>query len=109
MEIKWQKHLPLGKSGDAKAEHMEMFSDLFKGMGTLPGEYSIEIKKGAKPVHLPAKIVPEALYEPPKTELDRMVKMGVITQVQEATDWCHNLVYVIKVDIPLRIYLNNRT
>ena len=42
---KWQKHLPLGKSGDAKAELMDIFLDLFKGTGMLLEEYSIEFKK----------------------------------------------------------------
>ena len=46
-------------------------------------------------MHLPARNVPEALHEPLKRQLNRMVKMGVITPVHEATDWCHNLVYVM--------------
>ena len=47
LETKRPKHLPLGKSGDAKAEFMDIFLDLFKGI----------------PVHLPARNVPEALHE----------------------------------------------
>ena len=74
---------------------MDFFPDLFEGIGILPGEYSIEFKKDAKPVHLSARDVPEALCVPMKKELDRMVTMGVITPVHEATDW-HNLVYVTK-------------
>ena len=62
----------------------------------ITGEYSIELKKDAKLVHLPARYVPETLHEPLKREQDRMVEMGVITPVHEATVWCHNLVYVIK-------------
>ena len=85
---------------------MEMFPELFKGIRKLPGEYSIELKKDAKPVHLPARNVPEALHEPLKRQQNRMVKMGVITPVHEATDWCHNLVYVNKADKSLRICLD---
>ena len=73
---------------------MDIFPDLFKGIGTLTGEYSIELKKDVRPVHLPAKNVPEAFSEPLKRELERMVKMGVITTVHEAIDWYHNLVAI---------------
>ena len=62
------KHLSLGKSGDAKAELKNIFLDLFKGIVTLPGEYSIKLKKDTKPVHLLARHVSEALVEPLKRE-----------------------------------------
>ena len=55
------KHLPLGKPGYAKAELMDIFPNVFKGMGTILGEYSIGLNKDAKSVHLPARNMPEVL------------------------------------------------
>ena len=72
---KWQNTSHL-ENQDAKAELVEIFPDLFSGIGTLPGEYSIELKKDTKPLHLPARNVTEALYQPLKRELGRMVKIG---------------------------------
>ena len=78
-----KKYLPLGKSGNAKAELMEIFPHLFKGIGMLQRKYSIEFKNDTKAVHLSARNVPETLCKP---YVDRMVKMGVITPVNEATN-----------------------
>lgn len=38
----------------------------------------------------------EALREPIKNELQRMVDNDIIMKVEEPTDWVHNLVYVSK-------------
>ena len=61
---KWRDHLPLCKSGDAKRELMRIFPKLFKGIGSLGGEYHIDFKPDAMSIHLLARNVQEALREP---------------------------------------------
>ena len=51
------------------------------------------------------------MIQPLKEELSRMEKMGVICKmdINEATDWCHNLVLVHKPSGKLRVCLDPRT
>ena len=51
------------------------------------------------------------MIEPLKTELNRMEQLGVICKldINEATDWCHNLVLVCKPSGKLRVCLDPRT
>ncbi|KAM9375731.1 receptor-interacting serine/threonine-protein kinase 3-like isoform 1-T2 [Pholidichthys leucotaenia] len=68
----------------------------FKGFGTLPFTYKIQLKEGAQPVvHAPRR-VPAPLREALKRELDRMTNMGVIKKVQEPTDWVNSIVVTKK-------------
>ena len=58
---------------------MKIFPRQFKGIGLLPGEYEIGLDPEATLVQLPARNVPEALRDPLKKELDRMMKLGIIS------------------------------
>ena len=75
---------------------MKAFPGQSKGIGLLPGEYEIDLDPEVTPVQLPARNVPEALRQPLKEELNRMMKLGIISPVTQATEWVHNLVYVLK-------------
>ena len=72
----------------------------------LPGKYKIDLEPEAIPVQLSARNVTEALREPLKKELDRMTKLGIMSHVTQATDWVHNLVYVLKPSGELQICLD---
>ena len=76
---------------------LDKFSSVFKGLGKLKGDYTIKIQDNAKPfaVTTPRRI-PIPLLEPVRKELDRMEKMGVISPIQELTDWCAGMVPVRK-------------
>ena len=45
LEKKWQKYLPLGESGDAMPELMDIFPDLFKGIGMYQGSAKLSIRR----------------------------------------------------------------
>ena len=49
--------------------------------------------------------------QPLKDEIDRMIQLGVIQKldINQATDWCHNLVLVRKPNGKLRVYLDPRS
>ena len=60
-------------------------TNVFKGLGSLDGDYHMQIIGSVAPVvHLPRK-APFALKERLKAELDRMETIGAITKVTEPT------------------------
>ena len=61
---------------------VDRFSHLFTGLGKLEEEYIIRLKEGAKPFSLSTpRRMPIPLLKPVKKELDRMVRLGVISQM----------------------------
>ena len=81
-----------------------MYPNLFKGLGTIMGEYHISLQDGAKPFAISTpRRVPLALLPKVKQELERMEAMGVITRVEQPTDWCAGIVIVPKPNGNLRI------
>ena len=67
--------------------HVKEYSDVFKGIGTLPGRpYHIRLKELYIPVQHPPKSVPVAMQSAYRAELNRLVKEGIITEVEEHTE-----------------------
>ena len=82
----------------------------FKGIGTLPGgPYHIRLKEQYRPVQHPPRSVPIAMQTAYKTELDRLKKEGIITEVKEHTEWINSIVPVMKPNGSLRLCLDPRT
>lgn len=72
-------------------------SELFQGLGELPGEYTIRLQPDAVPFSLPvARRIPIPLRDVVKSELDEMESKGVIRRVVNPTPWCAGLVVVPK-------------
>lgn len=90
--------------GDKSGVWREKFPELFEGLGTMPGEYSISLREGALPfsVGVPRR-VPLPLLPEVKLELERMEKEGVVKKVVEPTDWCAPMVVVPKSSGRVRI------
>lgn len=73
------------------------FKSLFTGLGTIPGDYKINVDPGATPKAIfTPRSVALPLLGTVKKELDNMVKNRVIAEVEEATDWCAPMVVVPK-------------
>ena len=72
------------------------FTDLFSGIGVLPGESKLYLKENAVPVVNPLRRIPESLKTKVKDELDRMEKDSIIVPVTEPTDWVNSIVVVKK-------------
>ena len=82
----------------------DRFPQVFKGLGKLSGSYTIKLKEGATPFALTTpRRVPIPLLPKVKEELRRMENMGVITRIDEATDWCAGMVVVPKTSGKVRI------
>lgn len=84
------------------------YSDVFEGIGCMPGEYKIEIDSSITPVvHAPRK-VPVALRDSIKQKLDAMVNEGIIAKVEGPTDWVNSITVARKANGELRICLDPR-
>ena len=90
-----QQTLAVDATGDTPTAISE-FKDVFKGLGRLPGEYSIKLKTNAQPVIQPARRVPFRYRQELKSQLDEMEKQGIIAKVTEATNWVSPIVLVTK-------------
>ncbi|CAC5425304.1 unnamed protein product [Mytilus coruscus] len=72
------------------------YLDLFTGLGCLPGIHKIHPDDSSTPVVHPSRKVPVSLKGRIKTELDRMLKLGVIVRQKEPTAWVNGMVTVVK-------------
>ena len=91
---------------------MDLYPDLFSGVGTIKNAMvHLDVKPGAVPVVCSPHHVPHAVQPKLKEELDRMLKLGVIRKldINEASDWVHTLVRVIKPNGKLHVCLDPRT
>ena len=97
---------------DVKQQIMDLYPDLFSGVGTIKNAMvHLDVKPGAVPVVCSPHCVPHAVQPKLKEELDRMLKLGVIRKldINEASDWVHALVIVIKPNGKLHVCLDPRT
>ena len=80
------------------------FPKLFKGLGTIEGEYSIVLKQDATPYALATpRRIPLPLKSQVEQELCRMEQLGVIRKVDMPTEWCAGMVVVPKGNNKVRI------
>ena len=73
---------------------MREFPDRFTGIGRFPGEYKIRLHPDAHPViHAPRKCLiascPKVKRAPGKMEA-----LGIITHVEQPTDWVSSITYM---------------
>ena len=80
------------------------FPDLFSGLGQVKTEYTIKLKENAQPtcIYTPRKIA-HPLLPKVQAELENMIKLGIISQISEPTDWCSGIVVAPKPNQGVRI------
>ena len=91
---------------------MKLYPDLFDGVGTIKNTVvHLDVKPDAVPIVCSPRRVPDALRDSLKEELDRMESMKVIRKldINEASDWVHALVLVVKPNGKLRVCLHPHT
>ena len=82
---------------DKDEDVRKQFPKVFKGLGNLGEEYSIRLKEDATPYSLfTPRHVPLPRRAQVQEELKRMEAMGVISKVDEPTQWCAGMVVVPK-------------
>lgn len=85
------------------------FKDVFTGLGKLPIEHDIKLLSGAnrvEPVVCAAGRLPFRLEDRVFKKLNEMVADGIITPVQEPTDWVSRMMVIGKPDGDVRICLD---
>ena len=90
----------LSKVPDFKKE----FPELFKGLGKLADPYTIRLRPDVEPKCIyTARRIAHPLLPKVKAEIDRMITEGVISPVEQPTDWCSGIVVVPKPNNTVRI------
>ncbi|XP_063391344.1 uncharacterized protein K02A2.6-like [Cydia fagiglandana] len=94
------------QSNDDFPDFIKEFSDVFHGIGCLPGEYKIQLKSDAAPViHAPRKL-PFAIKDAVKNKLLEMEAQNIIAKVEGPSDWVSSITVVKKSNGDLRICLD---
>ena len=85
----------------------KLYPTVFDGkLGTLEGKVTLRIQDGAIPKTLPARTMPFAVKEEVHCEIQRLVKLGVITSVDIPTQWVSQMAAARKPTGKLRICLD---
>ena len=93
---------------NTKEDLIKAYPDRFEGIGRFPGTYHITLCSDAKPVvHAPRKC-PIAMRPLVREKLDEFLEQGIITPVEEPTDWVSSLAYSWKANGKLRVCLDPR-
>ncbi|XP_060798261.1 uncharacterized protein K02A2.6-like [Neoarius graeffei] len=80
------------------------YPKLCSGLGEVRQPYAIRLKPGAEPFSLKTpRRIPLLLMGKVKQELSRMESLGVISRVEDPTDWCTGIVVVLKKTGAVRI------
>ncbi|KAL5017541.1 hypothetical protein ScPMuIL_007130 [Solemya velum] len=88
-------------------DYVTRYPALFKGLGKLNGEYEIRLGSDSKPVAVSTpRRIPLPLLDKVEVELKRMESLGVISPVDEPTDWCAGLVVVPKKNNTVRLCID---
>ena len=92
---------------DLVQSHKSVFSD---GLGSLSADkVHLTVKDYAQPVVKQARNIPESRKDAVKVELQRMENDGIITKVDQPTDWVNQMAVVDKKDGTVRICLDPRS
>ena len=89
------KGVQLSTKGDYVAAYPDVFHD---AVGTLEGEVHLTVDPSISPVAMPARNLPISLRSKVKTELDRLLRLGVISPIDEPTEWVNQIVVVEQKD-----------
>eukprot|EP00794_Sanderia_malayensis_P002126 gene2126-2413_t len=72
------------------------YSDLFHGLGCLPGQYHLEVDQSVIPVKHAPRWVAIPIQKELKKHIEDLEKMKVVKKVTEPTDWISSQVVVRK-------------
>ena len=80
-----------------KQDILSQYSSCFEGIGHFPGNlYKFHLKPEYKPAYHAPRKVPIHLESAFKEEIESLVKLGILEEVKEYTDWVNSSVIVEK-------------
>ena len=87
---------------------LEQYSDVFSGLGKIPGEYEIQVDKDIQPVQHRPRRTPILIKDDVIAKLKELEQAGVVSRVDEPTPWTSSLVAVRKSNGKIRICIDPR-
>ena len=105
----WKDNSAITKviSSPLTQEHvLAKFADVFTGLGSLPGEYHMDIYTTVKAVQAQPRRVAVALKPELEKELEGLERRQVIAKVTTSTEWISSTVVVRKPSGKLRICID---
>lgn len=87
---------------------IESYKDVFEGLGCANYEYTIKLREDAQPTIARCRRVPQALLSKVKNKLDEMEQEGILSKIDEPTDWTHPIVVVMKPGGDIRLCMDPR-
>ncbi|UYV64129.1 K02A2.6-like [Cordylochernes scorpioides] len=82
--------------------------EVFQGVGVINSECKMYTKPEYPPVRALPRRIPASLGNEVQSELEKMVKQGIITKIYHETEWSHPMVVVKKKSGQIRICLDPR-
>ena len=78
-----------------KQDILEVYSDVFTGIGKLPGApYKFQLKPNVKPTRHAPRHVPVHLQDAFDQEIKNLEQLGILEPVKEVTEWVNSFVIV---------------
>ena len=89
----WQQSVP--KLLTSKEQILQNYPEVFDGIGCFPGPpYPIQLDPDITLKQTSCQPIPVYMRKPLKQEIDKMLKVGVLKSVHEATPWMNSFVLV---------------
>ena len=85
---------------------IQNYDDTFKGLGLMPGEYEIKIDKAVPPVQHRPRRTPIMMRDDVITKLKELENAGVISRVDEPTEWISSQVALRKPNGTVRLCID---
>ena len=99
--------LALSESKAMKATLVNQYQSVFEGeLGTFSGSVHLAVDPAILPVKIPLRRVPVALQDKLTEGLERLQQLGIITRIEEPTDWVSALVVTEKKSGAIRVCLD---
>lgn len=94
------------KAFSSQVSFINMYKNVFTGVGKFPKKLTLELKDNATPMINSVRRIPESVKNNLKDVLNKLVNNKIIEPVDYPTDWVNNIVIVEKPDKSLRICLD---
>ena len=91
----------VSKSPLTKKKILEIYADVFEGLGPFPGEpYKFRLKENYMFARHALRKVPIHLQEDFHAEIHDLVKQGVLEKVEQFTEWVNSFI-IVKKDVSM--------
>ena len=98
----------LVKRVDQVSSILDEFPEVFEGVGLVEGEHDMQVDPSVDPVVHAARRIPLSMLDKVEQELKNMEHAGIITKVDEPSQWVSSMVVVEKKNGDIRICLDPR-